>query len=393
MAIFKEWYLLVESKQLILGMGFPEVISKMFYEKFPKNAVLIAKWYKGFKAFGSAAESPNWWQMAMAHRPLSGGSISLYELTNLYESTKDKESYLKAIKWSGFDVDEDEINDYYLQEQRDGLLNHIREDFFKDCFFSYSIVKDIMDNKLTDLSGFKGMSLTEAQHKYDRRNIFKDIKPLKVYANGFKWINVGKRCMYLGSKMGNCGSAGLMSMDEKATIIALFGPNNKPHVMVTYSPSQNRISGDESSGSTAVKEKYHDYVLDLTQHLGAELDVFRSKSVLLGIKYRLRGKLQGIEDINSGDEYNKCYRMNVGGMVYFTDGYTVVSEEDVRKAYDMIQKGEITLHHDVPPKLFSPAPVDQTKNMVMAVLSRYNAEYLRSNGISYTPMGAFASGA
>jgi hypothetical protein len=169
--------------------------------------------------------------------------------------------------------------------------------------------------------------------------------------------------------MKNCGSAGLMSWDEDRTIVALFGPTNKPHVMVTYSPNEKRISGDECAGSSQVKPEYHRYVLDLAEHLSATFDVSKTKSTALGVKYLLRNKAQSIEQLDAGeDPYDSYFRFVMDGKVFYTNGNYVISEADMERAQGMIDRGELKVRYelDKPYETF---------------LNSFNRENLVHNGI------------
>jgi hypothetical protein len=100
--------------------------------------------------------------------------------------------------------------------------------------------------------------------------------------------------------------------------------------MVVYHPNEQRISGDESVGSQPVKEKYHDYVLDLADFLNVKFDTGHSKSKLLGIKYILRGKIQDIEPVGEKTPFNEYYRLTMtDGKVYYTDCNYLVSKAHV----------------------------------------------------------------
>jgi hypothetical protein len=171
-----------------------------------------------------------------------------------------------------------------------------------------------------------------------------------------------------------------MSMDENRTILALFGPNNKPHVMVVYSPGEKRISGDECSGSTPVKPEYHDYVLDIANHLGVRFDEAKSKSTSLRVKYLLRDKADSLEQIHFRDSdnfsYDEYFRFTSDGQEYYTNGSTVVSGADVAKVKEMIDSGELELRYP-------------DKDTYKAVLYGSNLQQLADLGIKYTPIYKF----
>lgn len=328
---FREW-LITESKQSIVKMGYPEIIAQLLYEKFSKNAPLIARWYR---EDNRGSDNENWWNWTHTNFRIQS---DLSTLTTLYQATKSEEDYVNAIKKLGLSTNR---MPYDLEEERHYLKRLIDDRFFDDVFFHYTIIKDIQSGKLKDLAPYKKLSLREAQEKYDRKNIFQDKQPLRIYENGFKWIDVGRRCHFVANLMRNCGNVGLMSGDPKATLLVLFGPTNTPHVVVTYSPSQNRISSEQGAASTAVKPEYHDYVLDLVDFLEARFDVDSSKSKLLSMKYRLKNKATNLQ-IVSDDPYAEIFKFDMGGKTYYSNSYVVVSEDDIEKAKEIFEKKEIS---------------------------------------------------
>jgi hypothetical protein len=366
--------LLIESKQEILNLGYPAIIAKLFYKKYGKNAYLIAKWYRDYKSYGS---KEHWFNLN--HNDFSRMySIDLIDMIELYNATDSKENYIKTLEKLNLSVDEEEeyYDDYYLQEQKKLLEEQIEDEMFSKSFFEYySIVHDIISGKLKDLAPYKNLEFWDAQHKYDKKNIFQEIKPLKVYNNGFKWINVGKKCTLVGNLMKNCGSAGIMGYDEDRTIIALFDTENKPHVVVTYSPNEKKISGDQGIASTPVKNKYHRYVLDLVQFLGVTFDADKSKSNLLKIKYKLKNKAKNIRIIKKGlfDEY---FSFNLANQVYYTNSFYVVSKQDLEKVKQALANKQINLEY-------------KQKSLIATILNYRNIQNLKNAGINLIPINDF----
>jgi len=363
---FKNWILIKESKEIITGLGYPETIARLFYIDFPKHATLIARWFKEYYN----GKNDNWFRQI---RPINGSENSLYELAYFYDSTFNKDNYIKALKYFDMDYeDEENYSDYDLEDQRKELLEELKDMFSKNTFFRNVVIQDIKSGKLTNLAPYKKMTFHEASDKYDKQRVFKETKPLKTYPNGYKWINVGPKCGLLGTQMKNCGSAGLMSYDKDKTILALFSKGNKPHVMVTYSPNEKRISGDQGAASTEVKEKYHDYILDLATVLNAEFDYVKSKSDLLKLKYKFKGLISNIEIIDS-DIYKKIYKFNKQTQVFYTDGNWIISEIDAKKVADLKQI-----------KNFKSA----LKSMFL--LPIYEKESLLQNGIHFVKLNDFS---
>lgn len=363
--------LLTESKQSIINLGFPSIIASLLYEKFHEKAPLIARW---FKEQTSKDDAKDWWLWRF------GGFSTKHTLNDyikLYDSTFDHEKYIKALKDLNMSHYQSEDESDRL-EMRRALRKEIDKKFFDEVFFYYyPIISAIESGTLKDLAPYKNLPFSDAARKFEEKRLLSDSTPVKKYKNGFKWIDVGKKCPLVGEELRNCGSVGVMSMDPSATMIALFGPENKPHVVVTYSPSEKRISGDQGGASTEVKSKYHRYVLDLVKTLGAKFDHFNSKSSLLGLKYQLQNKAQKIQQINRGP-YDIVFRFVLGGHTYYTDQYTSAPEEEWDRVQAAVAKKEITL------------PTNTGK--VTDLFNHRNRENLRNWGVRYIPLEKLLSG-
>lgn len=370
---FKNWIrldLLVEAKQDIVNLGYPQVIADIFQSHFGNLAFLLAKWYKNYKY--STAEPPaNWWLMSTAN---FRETPSMWDLTYLYGATSSVEAYQAAIK--KLELSSDDFID--LDEQRTALKSQIENKLLNSYFFKEELIKGITSGQIKDLAPFKNLTYQDARHKVEKKNIFKEKKPLKVYSNGYKWIDVGKKCNWLGDQMKNCGSSGLMTMDSDGTILALFDSKNKPHVMLTYSPNEKRLSGDEGGASTAVKGKYHEYVIDIANFLGASFDIYKTRSPELKIKYLLQGVADNIEPLKGNDTYDTLYKFTISGKNYYTNNYVALSEDDINSVAPKIKSGEIVL------KI-------QNSNMIRMVFNHMNQNELKYHGgLNYIPIEKFS---
>lgn len=366
--------LILESKQEIVNLGYPSILAKLFYRRFSNNAYLLAKWYRDYK---TADPSENWFRWV--HSNFSNlRSTSLADLVELHDGTESADKYVKALQRLNLTVEDISMYDsYYLAEQRKLLEAQIEDKMFSETFFNYySLVNDIISDKLKDISPYKNFSFWDAQHKYDEKNIFSERLPIRTYKNGYKWIDVGRRCVLLGHLMKNCGSAGLMSMDDERTILALFDSSNKPHVMVTYSPNEKRISGDEGVASTEVKGKYHRYILDLANFLGVTFDVDKSKSKSLGIKYKLKGMVKDLKRIGGKGLFDEYYTFTVDSQVYYTNSYLVVSAEDMSKVREGLSSKKLSLRN-------------KQRSLISMVFNNYNIEDLKHFGVNYMPISQF----
>lgn len=363
-------FLLIESKQEIVNLGFPEIIAKLFQERFGKLSFLISKWFKEYK-YSSNDVPNNWWLLTTSN---FRENPSLYDLTYLYASTFDVDSYKTALNKLELEPN-DFIDDYYLKEQRIALENQIKNKLFADGFFKYNeLIADILSGKIKDVASYKNLSFSVAQDKYDKLNIFKNKEPIRSYENGYKWIDVGQRCQLVGKLMKNCGSAGLMSWDNDRTILTLFDSRNKSHVMVTYSPNEKRVSGDVGIGSTEVKNKYHFYVLDLSKFLGAKFDTEKTKSTFLKIKYLLSGITNEIEELPFSGMYDKFYKFSIKNEEYYTNSNVVVSKTDVENV--LFKSGQIELKND-------------QKNIIKNIFNYLNQPILANVYVRYIPINQF----
>jgi hypothetical protein len=353
-AILKEYIgslvekILTESKQNIINLGYPPIVATLFFEKFGQKAFLLAKWYKEYKNFRNL-ENDSWWakvdhgNIFRRHR-----DFRLPDMIFMYNAaiSGDLERYQAARKEYGFSMDEEPDLEQAAKTWKFG----IEEDFFGDIFFNSVFVKDISSGKIKDLKPYDKLTYQQAEDKYDKKRVFKDVEPIKEYPNGWRWINVGPKCQLVGGMMKNCGSTGVMSMDPDRTMITLFDPRNKAHVVVTYSPNDKRISGDQGVGSSAVKEIYHDYVFDLAKVLGVIFDFEKSNSDLMKIKGAAGP--ENVKTITSptGSSYYKKVEL-MDGTSWYTNGYSYVSETDIQKMLpryenDLAKTLAGVFHHD-----------------------------------------------
>lgn len=124
--------ILFESKQMLMKLGYPEVIASLFYEKFGKKAPLLARWYKETNAHNP--EDENWWRNA------SHGfeKVNAAVLARLYDATKSfadgkisLEQYNEIrdrLDFASFDEKEDPS----IQLSR--IKGYIADEFFKELF-------------------------------------------------------------------------------------------------------------------------------------------------------------------------------------------------------------------------------------------------------------------
>jgi len=316
-------------------------------KKFGRADYLVSKWYKEYNhkpktRDGSYTFPKDWWADVNAEWDV----VDIVDAVRLYDGAiKSKEAYAKARREAELPIGEHEFDD--LKSTAKYLKYQIENKIFDNVFFSRSIIEDIASKKITDLKPYKNLSFSEAMDAYDKKRTFFDIKPIKTYKNGWKWIDVGKQCQLVGKAMKNCGSTGVMSRDPDKTIITLFDINNKPHVVVTYSPNEKRISSDEGVAGSIVKNKYHHYILDLSKLLNAHFDAEKSKSKLLKLKYILANKVKSIKLIdeppqNTNEEEFFVVNFN-DGTQYYSDGFYLIPKSEIEKLSNNNQEAPVQI--------------------------------------------------
>lgn len=376
LAVKKLNSLLIESKQSIVNLGFPEVIASILYEKYGKNAFVVSKWYKDyFTADYEAMDNKTWWRRANTEYSLK--KLGLTDLIMLYDAAKISfEEYNKIKKQLELEVDD--TQEFNKSEKLQDLREEISRDFFKKVFFSRNLIIGIDSGKIIDLHPYANLTFREANEKYEKKSIFSDKTPVKKYPNGWRWVDAGAKCDLVGGMMKNCGSTGVMSMDKDRTMLTLFDEQNIPHVVATYSPNEKRISGVEGKASTAVKNEYADYVIDLVKTLGAELDYDREKSKFLKLKYILGSQLKSLKQIPTESDYDEYYVIVTNdNKTHYTDSREMISKEDVDK---------------INFKIFKPQPKNIVEKIKL-VFGYYNKEKIldAQPDIKYIQMHQLAS--
>ena len=94
-------YLIKESKQSIINLGYPEIIAKLFYQKFGNKAFLLARWFKEYHT-GGDVNKKDWWSFHFG----GFGTLKLHDYVNLYYSTSNPEEYLKMLKHLSLSCDD-----------------------------------------------------------------------------------------------------------------------------------------------------------------------------------------------------------------------------------------------------------------------------------------------
>lgn len=322
---------LLESKQSIINLGYPRSIADIFFERYGKNSFVAAKWMKD--ALTNNADNKDWWYYTF--RQISSSNkdhgLDLVDLVKLYDAAKiGEQEYIKTREEIELPISEEGLANLDLDEDIKYLYKTMKEKLFNRFPFNSSIMRGLDNGTINNIKEYSKLSFEEANQKYNSKRIFQDTTPIKSYKNGYKWIDVGEKCELVGKSMKNCGSTGVMSRDKDRTMLVLFDRNNTPHVVLTYSPNENRISGIEGQASTPTKEEYHEYVLDIANHLKADIDYHResSKSKMLATKSMLKPKLKNITTVYS-DDTDECFlvTMDDNKQYYSNYNYFIPAEE------------------------------------------------------------------
>ena len=342
--------LLTESKQNIVNLGLPEIIASILINRFGKKAFTLAKWFRDYNSSADARASnvggDPWWHSAFWKNRSSG--VHPADLIDLYESIeKGKKEYIDTLKYLEFERPEEDIDwDLYLKESKEELRKEIESTFLDNHFFTYkTLPKDIASGKLKDIGPYKDLSYKEAEGKYLKRKVFDETEPTIKYKDGWKWIDVGGKCELIGDQMKNCGSTGVMSNDPDKTMMGLFDPNNKPHIVGTLSPNQKRLSGVEGVASTGPKDKYIDKILNLVDVLGVEYDIWRgTKNDLLRLKYQFKDYAEDIDRVEDSGERQfgeeQFFKIVSPEGNLYTDSYSSLSIEEADKIIEYIKSKE-----------------------------------------------------
>lgn len=318
---------LFESRSGIVSLGFPEIIARLFTTKFGKFAFLFAKWYKDYTNYVNK-DRATWFEYA--HNTETKNTIN--KLIYLYNHSDSKETYNIARKHLELYVDQDEWFD--STEIKSSIIKHLTQEFFEKPFFRSILLNDIISGKIKDLSSYKKLDYYKALNKYENIRVFEKTTPLKIYPNGFKWIDVGPQCTFVGSQMKNCGSVGVMGTDPDRTILCLFDKNNKPHVMVTYQPNEKEIKSEEGAASSIIKAEYAPFVVDLANTLNAAITNPKSKYLkLLWLFRNSQAKITILKE----DVYNNVYKIVVRSHIMYSDSYKVANHDDVKKFYNYLK--------------------------------------------------------
>lgn len=322
---FDKFFLVFESKQNLINLGFPPVLSHIMVERYGNRAYTFGKWLKEH----TGIDKKDWvYYLYIGRNNEWQISLELYAAAN----NNNPEEYKQVLTDWKFSIPED-LDEYYLVEQKHDLYYQIKDDFFNYYFFKNRFIQD-MEGK-TDIGPYKNLTFLEAEKRYEEKTLFADAKPIIQYPDGFKWIDAGSRCTLVGRMMKNCGSTGVMGTDPDRTMLVLFSDDNIAKVVVTYHPNEKKISGEQGPGSSAIKQKYHDYVLDLIDKLDVNFVADNQKSRRLAFIHRWKTVFDKIEEIYNGIWFS-MFKVEKNNRVYYTDNKIIVNHNELAKVEKLL---------------------------------------------------------
>lgn len=329
----------------IVNLGYPKILAKIFDNRFGKNAFTLAKWLKEESGRPTDPDFVNYIGSGrgsfygMADGALKT-SIGLYDAAVQSAKQNDITVYDTYRAEHNFYVPKGGSDIIDIENGRQAAIRDIEKVLLEDIMFHDSFGAAILNGEVTDLSQYKKLSFSEASKKFNDKKVFIDTPPMVTYPNGWRWIDVGKKCELIRTKMRNCGGVSAMSPDPDSTMIALFDNKNEPHALVTYSPNQQRISGEVGSGESILKDKYSDYVTDLAKHLEVPFDTTNVKSKMLKLKVELGDQIATIERIpTSSVSFGDLFEFTTSGdgAEYYTDSYNIISVVDFEKVRHFVE--------------------------------------------------------
>lgn len=317
---------LLESKQAISNLGFPEVVASIFFKIFGGEAYTFARWYREFSG-AMYPDNKKWFEKT------GGGALlakpGIYLLSRLYDTLKSGDISAHNRLRDIADMVDIDLTKTTVERDLRSIKEMIEETMLeKSSFFRSNLVEAFRSGKIKTLQGYDHLPFTEAEDKYEAKTIFLDAEPVVTYPNGWRWINAGGKCMLVGRQMKNCGSTGTSGYSD-SQLMVLFDGKNMPHVLATHIPQRDEITNPEGQATTEVKDEYLQYVVDLARILGATIRT-DTKSRLLNMQQELEVPLESIKRIHK-DTFNEYFLIKVDNQEYYADGHYAISKEDYNK--------------------------------------------------------------
>ena len=336
-------YILAESKQSIINLGYPEIVAKLYYAEFGNKAYLLARWYQEYQSAGlSDNHKKDWFKMQSS---AFGKGLSIWDYVLLYNgiTSNNQEEYLKLKK--RLELSTDPLDEFEIKEEKEFIINELKEKLFqKNVFFRYyDLVKDIISGKIKNISEYEKLFFKEAVQKYDSKKLFRDQVPYIKYKNGYRWIDAGTRCPLVGDKLKNCGGIGVMGTDPDRHMYVLFDEHDNPHVVVTHSPNEKLLNGIEGAASSEIKDIYVKYVLHLAKKLKVSLKNNVKKYLLIKYVFKNVSRLMGAKKESL---YFKYYKLEYKNEIYVSDGTSMILKSDFKKIYDAIKSKNLKLKYN-----------------------------------------------
>nr|BDD46244.1 hypothetical protein 76 [bacterium] len=279
---------LADRRGAIKRLGTPKHLANYLQEVYGKNSYQIAKWLKEYYTFDSDATSlygKDRWLTRLRDYSQDGTASDFselidffYDLLKIDSEEKRIELYLgyELIKFMGWEwhatnafgdnLLSDEKYKKHCHSMIEGLKEYLKNSIriFEDMDF----IKEIRSGEIRDLGQYKNLPIEVARLNYYHKWLPKR-EPVLEFPDGFAWYDVGKRHRLIGNMMGNCGSIGVMTMEEGASMLVLVNEEKEPMVIATYEPDRGAIRHIEGQRhSRSVAQEYWDKIKALAQHLG-----------------------------------------------------------------------------------------------------------------------------
>jgi hypothetical protein len=337
-------YLLTESKQSIINLGYPEIVAKLYFAKFGNKAYLLARWYKEYYSAGLSDKYKKDWFIYHSI-DLGNKHYSVRHLIMLYDKLSDPIEYVKLKNKLEISDSEEPMDSSQIQEEKEFIISELKEKLFDRSIFYiyYDLVKEVISGKIKNLSEYDHLNFYSAVEKYETKKLFRTQTPFIQYKNGYRWIDAGKKCNIVGNKLKNCGSVGVMGTDPDRHMYVLFDVSDNPHVVVTHSPNEKLLNGIQGIASSEIKDQYVKYVLHLAKKLKVNFKDTVTKYILLKCVFKNVSRLRGGKKESI---YNKYYKFDYNNETYVSNGEVMILKSDLKKIYDAIKSKTLKLKYN-----------------------------------------------
>jgi hypothetical protein len=164
-------YLLTESKQSIINLGYPEIVAKLYFAKFGNKAYLLARWYKEYYSAGLSDKYKKDWFIYHSI-DLGNKHYSVRHLIMLYDKLSDPIEYVKLKNKLEISDSEEPMDSSQIQEEKEFIISELKEKLFDRSIFYiyYDLVKEVISGKIKNLSEYDHLNFYSAVEKYETKS-------------------------------------------------------------------------------------------------------------------------------------------------------------------------------------------------------------------------------